>query len=209
MKKLIEKLREKEKLGGIITLVVGMFIGAFIFPGCSYSNHDNIETKLESLEKQLQSKQDEINAKHNEITDKQSEIETLSAKVDEAKPFFDMKEEEQLALKAAAEKAEEERLAKEEAEKIAKEKAELEAKTVKLSNGNYVAGTDFEAGTYDIVAVSGNGNVSSSNMFSGGINAVMGTRNSDFYEKEYKNIKLPHGTELTIDGVTINLIPKY
>lgn len=120
-----------------------------------------------------------------------------------------MKEEEQLALKAEAEKAEKERVEKEEAERLAKEQAELEAKTIKLSNGNYVAGSDFEAGTYDIVAVSGNGNVSSSNMFSGGINAVMGTRNSDFYEKEYKNIKLPYGTKLTVDGVTINLIPKY
>lgn len=209
MKKLMEKLKEKKNLRVIIPLVVGMFIGAIIFPGCSYSNHDNIETKLESLEKQLQSKQDEITSKHREIADKQNEIKTLSAKVEEAKPFFDMKEEEQLALKAEAEKAEEERLAKEEAERVAKEQAELEARTVKLSNGNYVAGSDFDSGTYDIVAVSGNGNVSSSNMFSGGINAVMGTRNSDFYEKEYKNIKLPYGTELTVDGVTINLIPKY
>ena len=183
MKKLIEKLKEK-KLNGAITLVVGILIGAIIFPKCSYSEH---ETKLESLEKQLQSKQDEISTKQREINDKQSEINTLSAKVEQAKPFFDMKEEEQLALKAEAEKAEKERVEKEEAERLAKEQAELEAKTVKLSNGNYVAGSDFEAGTYDIVAVSGNGNVSSSNMFSGGINAVMGTRNSDFYEKEYKN----------------------
>ena len=205
MKKLIEKIKDK-KLSGAITLVVGILLGAIIFPKCSYSEH---ETKLESLEKQLQAKQDEINTKQREINDKQSEINTLSAKVEQAKPFFDMKEEEQLALKAEAEKAEKERVEKEEAERLAKEQAELEAKTIKLSNGNYVAGSDCEAGTYDIVAVSGNGNVSSSNMFSGGINAVMGTRNSDFYEKEYKNIKLPYGTELTVDGVTINLIPKY
>ena len=205
MKKLIEKIKDK-KLSGAITLVVGILLGAIIFPKCSYSEH---ETKLESLEKQLQAKQDEINTKQREINDKQSEINTLSAKVEQAKPFFDMKEEEQLALKAEAEKAEKERVEKEEAERLAKEQAELEAKTIKLSNGNYVAGSDFEAGTYDIVAVSGNGNVSSSNMFSGGINAVMGTRNSDFYEKEYKNIKLPYGTELKVDLVTINLIHKY
>ena len=36
-------------------------------------------------------------------------------------------------------------------------------------------GIDFPAGKYDIVAVSGGGNVSSSNAFDGGINAVMGT----------------------------------
>lgn len=207
--KLIEKLKTKKSLSYIITLLVGVFIGSIILPGCSYSNHDNIETKLETLKTQLQSRQDEINAKHEEIDNKQNEINTLTAKVEEAKPFFDMKEEEQLALKEKALKAEEERIAKEEAERLAKEKAELEAKTVKLSNGNYISGSDFDSGTYDIVVVSGNGNVSSSNMFDGGINAVMGTRNNGFYEKEYKNIKLPYGTELKVDGVTINLIPKY
>lgn len=207
--KLIEKLKTKKSLSYIITLLVGVFIGSIILPGCSYSNHDNIETKLETLKTQLQSRQDEINAKHEEIDNKQNEINTLTAKVEEAKPFFDMKEEEQLALKEKALKAEEERIVKEEAERLAKEKAELEAKTVKLSNGNYISGSDFDSGTYDIVVVSGNGNVSSSNMFDGGINAVMGTRNNGFYEKEYKNIKLPYGTELKVDGVTINLIPKY
>lgn len=45
-------------------------------------------------------------------------------------------------------------------------------------------------------------------MFSGGLNAVMGTANDGFYEKEYKNIKLPQGTELKISGVKIKLIPK-
>lgn len=207
--KLIQKLKNKKNFSYIISLVIGMFIGSIILPGCSYSNHDNIETKVESLEKQLKSKDDEIVSKRNEINNKQNEIKTLSAKVDEAKPFFDMKEEEQLALKEKALNAEKERIAKEEAERLAKEKAELEAKTVKLSNGNYISGSDFDSGTYDIVVVSGNGNVSSSNMFDGGINAVMGTRNNGFYEKEYKNIKLPYGTELKVDGVTINLIPKY
>ena len=102
--KLIEKLKTKKNLSYVITLVVGVFIGSIIFPGCSYSSHDNIEFKIESLEEQLQSRQDEINAKHEEINNKQNEIKTLSAKVEEAKPFFDMKEEEQLALKDKAEK---------------------------------------------------------------------------------------------------------
>ena len=84
---------------------------------------------------------------------------------------------------------------------------ELEARTIELSNGNYVAGTDFEAGTYTITAINGNGNVYSSNMFSGGLNAIMGTNNDGFYELEYKNIKLPVGTTLTIDGVTVRLTP--
>ena len=61
---------------------------------------------------------------------------------------------------------------------------------------------------YDIVAISGGGNVSSSNMYNGGLNAVMGTENNGFYEKEYKNIKLPTGTSLKVSGVKIQLIPK-
>ncbi|MEA4987580.1 MAG: copper amine oxidase N-terminal domain-containing protein [Anaerovorax sp.] len=81
-----------------------------------------------------------------------------------------------------------------------------------FSNGNYTSGTDFSAGTYTITAVKGGGNVSSSNLLSGGINAIMGTpdKNSEigldnFYKQEYKNISLPSGTILKIDGVTIRL----
>ena len=77
-----------------------------------------------------------------------------------------------------------------------------------FSSGNYTAGIDFPAGKYDIVAVSGGGNVSSSD---GGINAVMGTEDKnelmDMYEQEYKNIDLPDGTTLTISGVQIQLVP--
>lgn len=79
---------------------------------------------------------------------------------------------------------------------------------VQLGSGNYVAGKDFSAGVYDITAVSGNGNVSSSNMFDGGLNAVMGTDTSmDFYEKSYKNVELTSGVELTVSGVSIELTP--
>jgi len=74
-----------------------------------------------------------------------------------------------------------------------------------LGNGNFVAGKDFPAGTYDISVVSGNGNVSSDNMWSGGINAIMGVGNDDMYQKEYKNIKLPKGTTLKISNVKIKL----
>jgi hypothetical protein len=85
--------------------------------------------------------------------------------------------------------------------------------TVTLGNGNFTAGKDFPAGTYDIVTVSGSGNVSSDNVFSGGINAVMGTKEanaaigSNLYEQSYKNIELPDKTTLSIDAVKIQLIP--
>ena len=80
-----------------------------------------------------------------------------------------------------------------------------------FSSGNYTAGIDFPAGVYNIVAVSGAGNVSSDNMFNGGLNAMMGTEEEnqimDMYEQEYKNIDLPDGTTLTISGVQIQLVP--
>lgn len=83
--------------------------------------------------------------------------------------------------------------------------------TVELGNGNFVAGEDFPAGVYNIVAISGGGNVSSSNLYDGGINAIMGTEDQnelmDMYEPEYKNIDLPEGTTLTIDGVQVQLVP--
>lgn len=83
--------------------------------------------------------------------------------------------------------------------------------SVDLGNGNFVAGEDFPAGVYNIVAVSGGGNVSSSNLYNGGINAVMGTADQnamlDMYEQEYKNIDLPEGTTLTVSGVQIQLVP--
>lgn len=80
--------------------------------------------------------------------------------------------------------------------------------TIELSNGYFVAGEDFPAGVYDVVAVSGYGNVSSSNLYSGGLNAIMGVdAKFDIYEQEYKNIEFPNDVILEIDGVKINLIP--
>jgi len=77
-----------------------------------------------------------------------------------------------------------------------------------LISGNYIAGEDFKAGKYDIVAVSGAGNVSSDNYLEGNINAIMGISDNDMYEKEYKNITLSAGTTLRVSGVKIKLIEK-
>lgn len=75
-----------------------------------------------------------------------------------------------------------------------------------LNSGNYTAGNDFVEGVYNISIVSGNGNVSSSNLYDGGINAIMGT-DGDIYEKEYKNIKLPKNATLEVSGCQIKLTP--
>ena len=77
-----------------------------------------------------------------------------------------------------------------------------------LGNGNWVSGTNFPAGIYDIEAISGTGNVTSSNMLEGGLNAMMGVDdNSGMFEKSYKNINLPEGTTLSISGCEITLTP--
>lgn len=73
-----------------------------------------------------------------------------------------------------------------------------------FTSGNYYSGSDFEEGIYNIIAISGNGNVSSSNMFDGGINAIMGV-DGGIYEKEYKNIEFPKDAKLTIESVTIQI----
>jgi hypothetical protein len=85
---------------------------------------------------------------------------------------------------------------------------EPKAEPIILGNGNFMAGRDFPAGTYDIVAVKGGGNVQSSNAFEGGINAIMGKGKGEMYEEEYKNIELPQGVTVTIDRVTVKLIKK-
>lgn len=186
---------------GFVTFIVGFSIGCV--------ETDEVKTMRAEYPRQQV-----------EIEKLQDEVKELTEKLVEAQPFFDMKEEEQAQLEAQLEKekkareeaeakAKAEAEAKAKAEAEAKKQAELEAKTVTLGNGNFEAGVDFEAGSYDIIAISGGGNVISSNMFDGGINAVMGVDQSfDFYEKEYKNIKLPQGTTLKVDGVEIKLVPR-
>ncbi len=83
---------------------------------------------------------------------------------------------------------------------------------VTLTAGRFVAGTDFPAGTYDFTAITGIGNVESSNMHEGGISDVMGTtwRISEgfgFCVADYENIELPEGAVLNIAGVELLLTP--
>lgn len=91
----------------------------------------------------------------------------------------------------------------------------LSTNEVILQNGNYVSGTDFPAGTYDIFAISGSGNVFSSNAYEGGINAMMGIEDnptfSEYWSTEYQNVYLPEGTSLQVIGsmgtLEIKLVP--
>jgi hypothetical protein len=85
-----------------------------------------------------------------------------------------------------------------------------EEKAFELSSGNYVAGVDFPAGTYNMEAVKGQGNVSSSNIFDGGINEMVGEKDqSGLYIQTFQNLQLTDQVELSISGgVTIRLIPQ-
>lgn len=83
-----------------------------------------------------------------------------------------------------------------------------ESKAVTLTDGNYDAGTDFPEGVYTIKAVSGKGNISSSNLIQGGVNEMFGIDDTGMYTAEVKHVSLPKGTTLTISGgLTIKLIP--
>lgn len=76
-----------------------------------------------------------------------------------------------------------------------------------FSSGNYVCGTDFEPGTYVLTAVSGDGNVSSDNLYSGGLNEIMGVQNDSMYIATFQNAMFESGDTLSISGVTIQLTP--
>ena len=78
---------------------------------------------------------------------------------------------------------------------------------IDLGAGNYTCGTDFPVGTYTIVATGGNGNVSSDNMYQGGLNEIMGTANDGYSITQFNNATFQDGNTLTVSGTTIQLIP--
>ena len=84
-----------------------------------------------------------------------------------------------------------------------------EEKAFDLSSGNYTSGEEFTPGIYNIVAVSGLGNLSSSNMYEGGLNEMFGVDadNTGWYIREFDNVSLPEGTDLEVAGITIKMIP--
>ena len=111
------KLKEIVKNKTVVWSVVALFVG-MMFGGnstCTDSNHTESVAKVSELQ--------------TEVENKSKEIETLNAKIESAKPWFDMKAEEQKAIEEenARLKAEEEAKKKAEEEE-AKRLAEEEAK---------------------------------------------------------------------------------
>ena len=74
---------------------------------------------------------------------------------------------------------------------------------VDLSAGNYVAGVDIPAGTYNLTATSGSGNLSSSNMYSGGLNEIMGSPADEYTQETFNNLSLPEGETLSLTGTVV------
>ena len=78
-----------------------------------------------------------------------------------------------------------------------------------LGAGNYVAGEDFPAGTYRITASYGTGNLSSSNIFDGGVNEMFGIDDGyGWYSDRIENVELPKGEELEVSGgLGVRMVP--
>lgn len=70
-----------------------------------------------------------------------------------------------------------------------------------LTAGHYEAGVDFPAGTTDATALSGTGNLSSSNLYDGGVNEMFGIDDgSGYYTSSFKYLRLPVKTVLSVSG---------
>lgn len=87
----------------------------------------------------------------------------------------------------------------------------VEADASTFSTGNFKAGEDvnFAAGTYKIVAVSGRGNLSSSNIYDGGVNEMFGIDDgSGMYLNQFMNAEFKDGTTMSVaGGLVVRLIP--
>lgn len=86
-------------------------------------------------------------------------------------------------------------------------RGQSEAAPIDLGSGNFVAGTDFPEGIYTVIGTGEAGNVSSDNMYAGGLNEIMGPGGDDFSIHEFKNATFEAGTTLSISGTSVQLVP--
>ncbi|PID05890.1 MULTISPECIES: toxin regulator [unclassified Sporosarcina] len=105
-------LRERWKF--VLTALIALIIGAMIGP--SQDQLDSANASVKELKKELS-----VKTGNEENLGKENK--ELQAKVDEAAPFFKLKEEERKQQVAEAKAAEEKRLAKEKAKQVAEAKA--------------------------------------------------------------------------------------
>ncbi len=77
-----------------------------------------------------------------------------------------------------------------------------------LTSGYYTAGIDLPSGKCNLEAVEGKGNVSSSNIFDGGINEMFGVDDGEgYYTESFNGLKMDENVVLSISGgVTVKLV---
>lgn len=83
---------------------------------------------------------------------------------------------------------------------VSQAKPEKKEHSATLTAGIYTVGVDIPAGTYDLTAQSGSGNVSSSNLYDGGVNELMGVKDNDLYQETFQGAKLTDGVTFKIGG---------
>ena len=78
-----------------------------------------------------------------------------------------------------------------------------------LIAGYYTAGIDIPSGTYNVIAISGTGNVSTPNEFNHGINEIMQTPVEDGRIDNFHGLQMDDGMVLSITGnLTLHLVSK-
>ena len=70
-----------------------------------------------------------------------------------------------------------------------------------LGAGYYTAGIDLPVGKCNLTAVSGNGNINSSNLLNGGVNEMFGVDDgNDLYESSFNGLKMKENVVFHISG---------
>ena len=70
-----------------------------------------------------------------------------------------------------------------------------------LGAGYYTAGIDLPVGKCNLTAVSGNGNINSSNLLKGGVNEMFGVDDgNDLYESSFNGLKMKENVVFHISG---------
>jgi hypothetical protein len=80
--------------------------------------------------------------------------------------------------------------------------------TITLSTGEYIAGKDIKLGKYDLIAQSGNGNISVKSSYNLKVNEMFGIGiegYDQFYTKTFNNLKLENNDTISISG-TVSIL---
>ncbi|MFB6468993.1 toxin regulator [Cytobacillus sp. Hz8] len=134
----------KKRWKYVLTAAIALMIGATFGPS---------DEELSSALKANADLNSNIKEKNSTIKENEAMIKNLQAKVDEAAPWFKMKEEEQNQKEAEAKAAEEKRLAAEKAKKEAEAKAKAKAEAEAKAKAEEEAKKGYETGiTYDQLA---------------------------------------------------------